>query len=103
MTNWRLGSPRVLHWGIEQIPAILPLGTAKTSAVDEASHPPRAYSHNLGPRLPSLAMQQVGSYLGYTGRAADAVEMTAPSQTFLSRPKSAGFNTDPPASRRVRC
>ena len=30
-----------------------------------------------GPTLPSLAMQQVGSYLGYTGRDANVVAEAA--------------------------
>src|SRR5215472_10860136 len=31
----------------------------------------------LGPRLPSWAVRQVGSYLGYTGRAADVAATSA--------------------------
>jgi hypothetical protein len=30
------------------------------------------FSHKLGPRLPTWALQQVGSYLGYSGRGANA-------------------------------
>ena len=36
-----------------------------------------AFSSGFGPTLPSLAMQQVGSYLGYTGRDANVVVKAA--------------------------
>jgi hypothetical protein len=39
-----------------------------------------------GPTLPSLAMQQVGSYLGYTGRDANVVVKAARGPTRKRRP-----------------
>jgi hypothetical protein len=47
----------------EQIPAILPLGTARTSAVDAASHP-RAFSHSLGPKKPRQLAARKAAYCG---------------------------------------
>jgi hypothetical protein len=37
-----------------------------------------AHSSAIGPGLPTCALQQVGSYLGYTGRAANIVAEAAP-------------------------